>query len=99
MEDAVKTANARGFKVGFVIFPSTHDALKNKRRYKQFINGLPFSTTDGFDFFIIDLLPTLHRQSVSSGRPLRAPGGHYDATGNQVIGTTIYNELSRRDLL
>ena len=96
MEAAVKTANERGFEVGFVIFPTTNDAFKNKRRYEQFIDELPISTKDGYDFFVIDLLSTLHHQSNLSGKPLRAPGGHYDATGNRLIGSAIYNELSPR---
>ena len=93
MELIVELAEANGYTVGFVYFPTPDQALKNYKSYQSFLEKLPSKLYSAENVFSIDLFSGLNKSSNVAGKAFKAEFGHYDAEGNKLIADIVLEEL------
>ncbi len=92
MKKVIEVAHNRGYTVGFIFFPTPASALNDSPsyRYSGFIDSVHDRINN--NAFIIDLHPALNIATKKIGL-LKAPLGHYNERGNEVIANHIYTTL------
>lgn len=97
MEKARDLALKRGYNIGFVYFSTPEQASFITAPYASFISSLSHELKDNNHVFTIDTHNKLYEKtSTLKGSVLRAPHGHYDSLGNEVIADAIHHSLTKK---
>lgn len=91
LTDRLRTeARQNGQRLAVVFFPTADQAMQGVYPYAGLLRNIAAAHPEDC---LIDPGPALHAASEREGRPLAAPVGHFDATGNRVIAQVVATAL------
>lgn len=97
MKKIIKEAVNKGFDLGFVYLATPAQTHVSKPPYTNFIFTLPIELKAKNHVFTIDTHKRLYEKSLlQKGVIFRAPGGHFNSLGNEIIAKTVYRSINNR---